>query len=234
MLKVENVCKSFGRIEAVRNVSFELKDDEILGLAGPNGAGKSTLFNCITNVPYKKDSGKVLLDGEDISDESAPDIFKKGLSRTFQKLRIFPDYTVEEQFMIPLESLGHPNPKEKIDNLLAELDLGDKRNSLPEKITFLEKKRVMLGTALTNDPSILLLDEPISGLSEDEIDEFKDTIKHLKEKYDLDMIIIEHHIEELVDISSRLMILHEGEVLKTGVPEEIVADKEVRKVYIGE
>jgi branched-chain amino acid transport system ATP-binding protein len=222
MLKVKNLTKKFGELEAVSNVSFEVKERECLGIIGPNGAGKTTLFNVISGF-LKPTSGKVEFLGMDITGKKPHELVRLGLTRTFQIIRVFKNMTVLENFLAITE---------RGEEFIKELGLWEKRNYLAKDLPQGDLRRLNIGMGLATNPKMLLLDEPFSGLSPKEGAELGAVIKRLKEK-GVTMIIIEHKLKELFDHVERVLVLNYGRLLCEGTPEEVVNDAKVVEAYLG-
>lgn len=231
MLKCESVCKSFGSLKAVNNISFKLKSGIIKGLIGPNGSGKTVLINTISGVPYHCDSGSILFNGRNIEKFKPADICKLGLARTFQMITFFPSLTVEKNLLVGSSSVG--TDYKVVDEALRATELWKKRFIKASRLlsTF-ELKKLMLASCLSVNPKLIILDEPLAGLSEEEV------IKTLKIINDINqtgitMLVIEHKIKELVGICHNMFVLHLGKVIAEGEPEEVINARDVLQAYFG-
>ena len=222
MLKVKNLTKKFGELEAVSNVSFEVKERECLGIIGPNGAGKTTLFNVISGF-MKPTSGRVEFLGMNITGKKPHELVRLGLTRTFQIIRVFKNMTVLENFLAITE---------RGEEFIKEMGLWEKRDYLAKDLPQGDLRRLNIGMGLATNPKMLLLDEPFSGLSPKEGAELGAVIKRLKEK-GMTMIIIEHKLKELFDHVERVLVLNYGRLLCEGTPEEVVNDAKVVEAYLG-
>jgi branched-chain amino acid transport system ATP-binding protein len=222
MLRVEKLTKKFGALEALGNISFEMKERECLGIIGPNGAGKTTLFNVMSGF-MKPTSGSIEFDGKEIVGKKPHDLVKLGLSRTFQVIRVFKNLSVLENFSVITE---------RGEELLKEIGLFEKRNYLAKDLSQGDLRRLNIGMALATNPKLLLLDEPFSGLSPKEGTELGTIIEKLKEK-SMAMIIIEHKLRELFGHIQRTLVLNYGQIIFEGTPEESVKDEKVVKAYLG-
>ncbi|RLI14302.1 MAG: ABC transporter ATP-binding protein [Candidatus Hecatellales archaeon] len=222
MLKVKNLTKKFGELEAVSNVSFEVKERECLGIIGPNGAGKTTLFNVISGF-MKPTSGRVEFLGMNITGKKPHELVRLGLTRTFQIIRVFKNMTVLENFLAITE---------REEEFIKEMGLWGKRDYLAKDLPQGDLRRLNIGMGLATNPKMLLLDEPFSGLSPKEGAELGAVIKRLKEK-GMTMIIIEHKLKELFDHVERVLVLNYGRLLCEGAPEEVVNDAKVVEAYLG-
>lgn len=222
MLRVENLTKKFGEIEALSDVSFEIKENECIGIIGPNGAGKTTLFNIISGF-MKPTSGCIEFNNKDIVGKKPYELVKLGLSRTFQVIRVFKNISVFENFQVITE---------KGKELMKELDLFEKKDFLAKDLPQGDLRRLNIGMALATNPKLLLLDEPFSGLSPREGAELGRIIEKLKSK-NMTMIIIEHKLRELFGHVQRVIVLNYGQLIFEGIPEEIIKDEKVIDVYLG-
>ena len=238
ILKTVKVSKYFGKLKAVSEVSFEVKQGEIFGIAGPNGAGKSTLFNTISGIPYHANAGKIFYKNREIQKTPPHIICHAGIARTFQKETVFETLSVmENMFVASAFSKYYRNcsEKERHEKGLEILDfigLGNYRHREAVHLSLLEKKLLMLATALVTQPELLLLDEPASGLTPEEIRQL-DTLLHKLNEEGITIVLIEHVLHLLLRVSERVMILNEGKKLMEGSPDEVVKDERVIKAYLG-
>jgi len=237
ILQVKRVSKYFGDLKAVNEVSFEVEKREIFGIAGPNGAGKTTLFNVIAGK--LKGSGEIIFDGINISGLAPHQICHKGITRTFQIPRLFSTMSVFENVKVgahfgSLKVHSKYSEEENIKEVINFVGLEGKENAVTESLDLFDKKLTMLAAALATKPKLVLLDEPIGGLSPMEIKQFIKLIQKLNEGLGLTIIIIEHLMHILVEISHRLMILHNGQKVCIGPSKEVIKDSKVREVYLGE
>jgi len=242
ILRVENVSKSFGGIQAVNKVSFDLSEGEILGIIGPNGSGKTTLANCITGF-VKKDSGKVIFKGKDISKLAAHKIADIGLLRTFQIMRPYYSLPAFKNLIVPLYSPrarrfsgGKFGDRNTVAVNLLE-DVGFERDSfVPYKLAsslptgYL--KRIELARCLALKPEVLITDEIFSGLSASEVASMVPVIERLQME-GITLIMIEHRLRELFRLTNRVIVLNFGQKIAEGTPEEIMEDEEVKRAYLG-
>jgi len=238
LLEVENLTKSFGGLTAVNKVSFHVDEGEIVGLIGPNGAGKTTLFNVITGF-LKADSGTVKFNGEDITNAAPHKIVNKGMARTFQVVRPFRHLPVIANLLVSLKS---PRGSRKIEwvktdvrkalDLLEDVGLSDMMLEPAEILPHGDLKRLEIARALATEPDLVLLDEPFSGLNPIETDLLLKSIRRMH----LDghtMVIVEHKLHALMELAKRVIVLHYGEKIAEGTPEEIAKNKKVIEVYMG-
>ncbi len=234
LLEARNVTKRFGEMAAVNNLSFTVREGEILGIAGPNGAGKTTLFNVISGV-YPAE-GKIIFDGQNIAGLGPHHICRRGLARTFQTPVVFSSLSVYDNVKVGVHfgsGASRRQEKEIIDELLDFVGLSAKRDQLARNLPLIDKKLTMVAAALATRPKLLLMDEPLGGLSPAEIKLTIALVEKISQKLGITLLVIEHIMRVLAGISSRLMILHNGEIIATGSPEEVVRDERVIEVYLG-
>lgn len=252
ILEFIDITKKFGGLAAIDNFNGFLKKSELLGLIGPNGAGKTTLFNLITAI-YKPDIGKILFENQDISSKKPHQITQLGIARTFQNIRLFQDMSVLENVLVSqhlklkswlwlfksvLKTRGYlrmeRNMQEKAWELLEETGLSlyanDKASSLPYGL----QRKLEIARALATDAKILLLDEPAAGMNPHETNELMEFIKHIKDKFNLSIIIIEHDMKVIMGICERIYVIDYGKKIAEGTPEEIQNNPLVIKAYLGE
>lgn len=243
MLCVENLQKSFDGFKAVAGVSFTIGKGEICSIIGPNGAGKSTVFNLITgHLPI--DIGKVIFDGIDISHMPAHKICRMGLGRSFQRINIFPKLTVFENIQVAVlthrgKSLNLFSPvhdlyTDETEAILENVGLQDFRNHPGGAIAYGFQKQLELGIALANDPKMLLLDEPTAGMSSRETRFTITLIEKIVKEKGLTLLFTEHDMSMVFSISERIFILHQGQLITSGLPDEVRVNPEVQKIYFGE
>ncbi len=233
MLRIDGLTKRFGALVAVNNLSFEVEEGQVFGIAGPNGAGKSTLYNLITgNYSYE---GKVTLEGQDISGLPPHRIARRGIARTFQVPEIFPSLTVEEAVHVGSRfgSKGGVD-FEHSDAIIDVVGLGDDRHLNTGSLNLLGKKKLMVGAALATKPKILMLDEPMAGSNTTEILSLMELIKKINKDLGVTIIIIEHFMKVLTDLAELLMIIESGTLVCCGKPAEVIKDERVIKSYLGD
>jgi len=233
-LKCEGLTKNFGGLVAVNNVTFSVSEREILGLIGPNGAGKTTLFNCLTGF-LKPDRGKILFKDLDITNLSHYKIANCGIARTFQLTRVFNDLTVLENVMVG-SLLHYPRVKEAREHALEILEFTDlypKSNYLGKSLTVADRKRLEIARTLATEPTLIMLDEAMSGLNPKETEQAIELCNKLNEK-GLTIILVEHVMEVIMPLSHRIMVLNNGSLIAKGKPEEIANNPKVIKAYLGE
>ncbi len=251
VLHIKGLGISFGGLKAVQNVNLTVEKNQIYGLVGPNGAGKTTIFNMLTGV-YKPTTGTFELLGEDLTGRSQENINHKGIARTFQNIRLFNNMTVIRNVMVGL----HDRPefkcgfftsvfrlprhfrvekamREKAKELLRIFDLEQERNNLACNLPYGKQRKLEIARALATDPKLLLLDEPAAGMNPYETAELMDTIRLIREKFDMTVLLIEHDMKFVSGLCDEVTVLNFGTVLAQGKPAEALNDPEVIKAYIG-
>lgn len=236
LLTVEKVTKRFGAFVAVNEVSLEVAEGEVLGIAGPNGSGKSTLFNILTSVPYRADGGRVIFKGDVVSGLRPFDIARQGLVRTFQKDSEFRSLSARDNVLIGTHCRPHGGRRDEHTAIERALDRVGfdpaQRDRVAGNLSIFGKKQLMIATALVSEPALLMLDEPASGLTKPEIDQLRDLILTLN-RSGTTIVVIEHVLALLVAVAQRLVILNEGRVLAEGDPATVVRDPQVIAAYLG-
>lgn len=233
-LRVEKIGKSFGRRAVVKSVSLSLQRGEVAGLLGPNGAGKTTCFYMITGL-ISADHGRIMLDGEDITELPMYQRARLGIGYLPQEASIFRGLSVEDNVNAVAE-ITHPDRKSRtrlVDELLAELRIDHLRNSPAMALSGGERRRCEIARALAAQPSFMLLDEPFAGIDPLAIADIRDLIVYLKQR-GIGILITDHNVRETLEITDRATIIHDGEVLFEGAPDEVRRDANVRRVYLGE
>ena len=233
-LEIKNVSKHFGGLKAVEQFDLSIEKNQIFGLIGPNGAGKSTLFDCVAGV-YPPTYGRVFFRGDDITGMKPWDICKKRIARTFQLVKPFKMKTVLYNTMVGAY-IRSPNPSEVRDmalDVLERLKLADKKDALAKNLTIADRKRLELARAMATDPEMLLLDECMAGLRPNEVDEVLDIIRGIRDG-GVTILVIEHIMRAIMSVSDRIAVIHFGEKIAEGTPEEISTNEKVIKAYLGE
>ena len=234
LLEVQSLTKYFKGLRAVHNLSFALEEKEIFGLIGPNGSGKTTVFNMISGL-YIPSGGSVSFRGENITGLEPNRICYLGIGRTFQVTKPFLKLTVLENVMIG--ALNRTNSVREAQGrareILAQMDLGDKADARGKDLTVPERKRLELARALATEPRLLLLDEVMAGLNPAELNEMIGVLKGIREK-GVTLFIVEHIMHAIMTISQRVLVLHHGEMIAIGTPQEVVGNAKVVEAYLGE
>ena len=250
MLDVKNLSISFGGLKAVDDFSITIEKGQLYGLIGPNGAGKTTIFNLLTGV-YKPDGGRILLDGKDITGHKAIQINQAGIARTFQNIRLFKELSVLDNVKVGLHNhhpystiegifrLPHYYKVEKEMNarameLLKVFDLDKECNYKASNLPYGKQRKLEIARALATDPKLLLLDEPAAGMNPNETAELMDTIRFVRDHFDMTVLLIEHDMKLVSGICEKLTVLNFGQVLTQGQTSEVLNDKRVITAYLGE
>ncbi|HYM18499.1 MAG TPA: LPS export ABC transporter ATP-binding protein [Micropepsaceae bacterium] len=233
-LKVVRIGKSFKRRPVVRGVSLTLKRGEVVGLLGPNGAGKTTIFYLITGL-IGADYGTIELDGHDITALPMYRRARLGIGYLPQEASIFRGLTAEENIRAAAE-IVEPDTQHcaaLVDSLLAEFSITHIAHTPAIALSGGERRRVEIARSLATHPAYILLDEPFAGIDPIAINDIRELVKHLKDR-GIGVLITDHNVREALEIIDRAYIIHDGQVLMEGAPEDIVGDKDVRRVYLGE
>lgn len=250
LLKVQNLGITFGGLKAVDNLSLEIEKNELYGLIGPNGAGKTTVFNMLTGV-YKPTTGEFFLNGENLTGKSSIEINRKGIARTFQNIRLFGKMTVADNVMVGLYNQMHYNlvdgllrsPKyfadekefsKRADELLAVFDLYNDRDTLASNLPYGKQRKLEIARALATSPKLLLLDEPAAGMNPNETAELMKTIRFVREKFDMTILLIEHDMKLVMGICERVTVLNFGTELAAGETSVALNNPQVIKAYLGD
>ncbi len=247
LLKVHNLTVQFGGIKALSAIDFEMEEKEILSIIGPNGAGKTTLFNCVSGV-YRPTGGEVLFAGESLLGLSPDRIAQRGIGRTFQNIRLFNNMSVLDNLMlgrhmkfrrslvhaflrIRKEELIH---REKVEEIIDFLDLAAYRESRVIDCPYGVQKRVELGRAMVMEPKLLLLDEPVAGLTVEEKNRVAYLVTEMRGRFGFAVLLIEHDLRIVSRLADRMVVLNFGEKLAEGPPAEVQRNPEVIRAYVGE
>ena len=235
ILRTEDVSKAFGKLQALLNVNLEVSEGEIYGIAGPNGAGKSTLFNVVAGA-LPPTSGRIYFNGRDITRLKSSQICRLGLARTFQVPRTFATLSVYDNIRVGSTFGGDGKRKHKgrIEETLDFLSLQDVRNTPASNLDLYTTKLVMMAACLATGCRLLMLDEPLAGLSMNEIADFLNVVRHINRDGGTTVLMIEHILDSLIEISNRMLILDNGESIYTGDPDGVRNDPRVIEVYLGE
>jgi branched-chain amino acid transport system ATP-binding protein len=249
-LQLHDVSKSFGGVQAVTRVSIDVQRGEMLSVIGPNGAGKTTLLNMVSGF-YHPDTGKILLDGADVTHAAPSKIAELGVARTFQNIALFRGMTVLDNLMLgrhvhmrsgvlssfvywglaQREEVAH---RRRVEDIIDFLKVQDLRKRPTGSLPYGLQKRVELGRALALDPKILLLDEPMGGMNQEEKEDMARFILDVNEEWGTTIILIEHDMGVVMDISDRVAVLDMGQKIAQGKPDEVRADSRVIKAYLGD
>jgi branched-chain amino acid transport system ATP-binding protein len=242
VLEVEGLCKSFGGVHAVRDVSFRLDAGELLALIGPNGAGKTTCFNCL-NGQLRPDAGRVVLAGEPVTGLAPRRIFRRGVGRTFQITQTFASMTVRENVQMALiahhRRTGHGwRPagsmfKDAADRLLERVAMADQAGRACAVLAYGDLKRVELAVALVGPPKLLLMDEPTAGMAPRERVELMALARAIVKEQGLAVLFTEHDMDVVFAHADRIMVMNRGELIADGAPEAVQDDPAVRHAYLG-
>ncbi len=232
-LVVNGACKSFGALQAVADVSFSVREHEIFGIAGPNGSGKSTLFNIITGIPFGPDAGEVIFRGQAVHKMPPHRIARAGLARTFQRETDFETLTAIENVELARHFGAPGGDPESAGDILDFCGIAPEQFHRPAgELSVFDKKRLMVASALAMAPTMLLMDEPASGLTKPEVAETAKLIERLNGR-GITIILIEHVLALLLNVSERLLVLNEGRVLTSGLPGDVIKDDRVIEAYLG-
>lgn len=232
-LSAEHLVKTYKKRKVVNNVSVQVEQGEIVGLLGPNGAGKTTTFYMIVGL-VKPNEGQVLLEGEDITPLPMFKRAQLGIGYLAQEPSVFRKLTVEQNIMAVLEmtKLSKKEQKEKMESLLEEFSLTHVRKNLGRVLSGGERRRTEIARALSVDPKFVLLDEPFAGVDPIAVEEIQSIVAQLKNR-NIGILITDHNVQETLSITDRAYLMFEGKLLKAGTAEELAADEQVRKVYLG-
>ena len=233
-LLAKNLIKTYGGRRVVNNLSMEISQNEIVGLLGPNGAGKTTSFYMSVGM-ISPEEGEILFDKKDITSLPMCDRAKLGIGYLPQESSVFRDLTVEENILAPLElmALTKKQREDRVEELLNEFNICHIRKSKGKVLSGGERRRVEIARLLTINPKIILLDEPFAGVDPIAVKDIQLLIKRLHKK-NIGILITDHNVDETLSIVDRAYLMFHGELLKSGTPQELIADKKVREVYLGE
>ncbi|HKM29993.1 MAG TPA: ABC transporter ATP-binding protein [Bacilli bacterium] len=250
VLQGENLGIVFGGLHAVDNFNISIKKGELVGLIGPNGAGKTTAFNLLTGV-YKPTVGDVYIKGKKVTKLSPHLRVTKGIARTFQNIRLFKKLSVLDNVKVAFNSNMKYSPltaifrlpkfwkeEQEIDrqakDILEVFNLNDVEEEYACNLPYGKQRKLEIARAIATNPQIILLDEPAAGMNPTETDELMDTIKIVKEKYNVSILLIEHDMKLVMGICERIVVLNYGKIIASGSPQEIQSNKDVITAYLGE
>ncbi len=250
ILECKNVTKTFGGLTAVGNVSFEVEKNSIFGLIGPNGAGKTTIFNLITGI-YKISEGEINFESKSVDNLQPYEIARCGITRTFQNIRLFKKLTTYENILTACHENGtygildtmlrnskyrkqEKNLQEKAKELMGILGLSNQKDIMASNLPYGMQRRLEIARALALNPRLLLLDEPAAGMNPDETMKLMSLIKEIRDNFHLSVVVIEHHMDLIMGVCDRIMVLNFGQKLAEGTAQEIQENPKVREAYLGE
>ena len=251
--EVKDLSIQFGGLKALDGISFEIKKGEVFAIIGPNGAGKTTLFNCINGI-YPPNSGKILFKKKNIRGQKPDKIARAGIARTFQNIELFNNMNTMENIMLGRhlymktglfhggflwgknsfagrEEVVH---RKKVEEIIDFLDLQAARNKLVGGLPYGTQKQIELGRALALEPELLLLDEPCAGMNSEEKQDMIFWVKDIQDELGITILLIEHDMKMVMDISERILVLNFGRIIMEGEPEKVQKNPEVLKAYLGE
>jgi branched-chain amino acid transport system ATP-binding protein len=243
VLSVRGISKSFGAIKAVQNVSFDVEPGEVLGLIGPNGSGKSTLFNCVLGQ-YRPDAGEVFINGESVSGLPAAQLNKLGVGRTFQQLSVFPQMSVIDNVILAGQEhhgtmlsrlFGPPDAglTGEADQMVEFFRLEHLRDEMAGSLSYGQQKLLDAAMAFMAGPSLVLLDEPAGGVNLTMLAYLKERLQTYNREHGTTFVVIEHNMEFVMSLCTRIIVLAEGQIIAEGSPDEIRSNQQVIDAYLG-
>ena len=251
MLETQNLGISFGGLKAAQDVNLKIKKNQIYGLVGPNGAGKTTIFNLLTGV-YQPTAGTFFLDGEELRGLTQEKINHKGIARTFQNIRLFNNMSVihnvmvglhsdpkyksslfESMFRLPAHFKAEKNMRKRAKELLEIFGLLEERNNLACNLPYGKQRKLEIARALATSPKLLLLDEPAAGMNAHETEDLMQTVRLIRDKFDMTVLLIEHDLKFVAGLCDEITVLNFGTVLAQGTAEQALNDPEVIRADIG-
>ncbi|MBR5475095.1 MAG: ABC transporter ATP-binding protein [Lachnospiraceae bacterium] len=249
VLELQNVEKRFGGVRAIDNFSLKLEHGKIYGLIGPNGAGKTTIFNNITGI-YAPSAGKIFFNGEDITGSAPHKVAQLGIGRTFQNIRLFSKLSVLDNVIIAsnldatynlLDTFRiskkykerEKHLQEKAMELLKVVGLEDRANEQADSLPYGHQRKLEIARAMALNPKLLLLDEPAAGMNAEESAELVQFVKEIRDKFDITILMIEHHMDVVTGLCDHVTVLNFGKTIAVGTPEEVKNNPEVINAYLG-
>ncbi|MGB3700810.1 MAG: ABC transporter ATP-binding protein [Anaerolineales bacterium] len=234
LLEANEITKRFGGLVAIGNLSLSVDKGQILGLIGPNGAGKTTAFNMISGF-YKADEGEIIFDGKEITDLRPDQICKLGLTRTFQVVKPFPNLSVLDNVMVGAYNRTNDRreSRKKAEEIIEFLGMQEMIGMTAGSLSVAHRKRLEVAKALATDPKIILLDEAMAGLRPTETDEMIELVRQIS-RQGIALLLVEHVMKVIMSLADRIVVIHHGEKIAEGTPQQICQDKAVIDAYLGE
>lgn len=245
ILETHELRKDFGGLVAVANVSMRVRAGTLHSIIGPNGAGKTTFFNLVSGN-IKPTSGRVIFKGEDITGKPPHRIARLGIGRSFQITNVFPNLTVLENIRLSAQALGRDNFKfwahhrhfrryeERARHVIGQVGLTGREETVARMLPHGDKRKLEIGILLAPDPEVLLLDEPTAGMASEEVPHLMEVVEQIKSHGDKTIMLVEHRMDVVMNISDWITVMHQGQVLAEGTPAQITADEVVQSAYLGE
>lgn len=249
LLEIQTLTKNFGGVRAVDDFSYQLEPGALNAIIGPNGAGKTTIFNLITGI-YEPTEGHIFFQGEEITGQITHKIAERGIARTFQNIRLFPDFSVldnvrtachryasysifEGLLPLPRRWREEKDLAERAWRLLELVDLADRAQEMSKNLPYGHQRRLEIARALAQEPSLLLLDEPAAGMNPDETVQLMDFIEQIHDKFNLTILLIEHHMEVVMGLAYDIVVIDFGRTIAQGTPQEVQSNPVVIEAYLG-